>query len=185
MKADPSNMDINEEVFEKMLARLEPDLGDTTARYKQLRLKLIKFFQWKRCHDAEILADETIARTIKNLIKGDAIQADNPYVYVFGIARHVYNEFVRKEIKGRTLLANFPQPAGEPAESADCRIECLLKLPPNKLQLLQEYFLDEKSSQQLAEELNTTLNGLRLQIYRLKRELDSCYEDCRKKLSKG
>lgn len=183
MKSGYSNMDINEEVFEKILARLEPDLGDSTARYKQFRLKVIKFFQWKYCGDAEMLADETIARTIKNIIRGEEIQADNPYVYVFVIAKHVYNEYVRKEIKTRALLTNFPPPDSEAAESDDCRIECLLKLPPHKLKLLQEYFLDEKSSQQLAEELNTTLNGLRLQIFRLKKELGSCYDECRKKLS--
>jgi DNA-directed RNA polymerase specialized sigma24 family protein len=178
-------MDINEEVFEKLLARLEPDLAGSTARYKQFRLKIIKFFQWKRCGDAEILADETIARAIKNVIEGKEIQADNPYAYVFVIAKHVYNEYVRKEIKKRTLLANFPQPPSESAESEDCWVQCLLKLPPAKLKLLQEYFLDEKSSQQLAEERNTSLNGLRLQIHRLKKELESCHEDCRKKLSKG
>lgn len=177
-------MDIdNEEVFNKLLARLEPDLIDSTARYKQLRLKMIKFFQWRRCSDAEMLADETIARTVKNIIGGDEIQAEDPYVYIRVVAINVYKEYVRKEIKARTLFANLPQPTAESQAPEDCRIQCLLKLPPDKLKLLQEYFLDQKSSKQLAEELETTINGLRLQIYRLKKSLESCYEDCIEKLS--
>lgn len=176
-------MDINEEAFDKLLARLEPDLTDPMARYKQLRLKMIKFFQWKRCGDAESLADETIARTAKSILEGNEIYADNPYVFILVIARNVYREYVRKEIKHRTLMSNLSEPETELRDSEDCKVQCLLSLPPDKLRLLQEYFLDEKSSKQLAEEHKTTINGLRLQIHRLKKGLQSCFENCNKKLS--
>jgi DNA-directed RNA polymerase specialized sigma24 family protein len=179
------SMDTNDEVFNKLLARLEPDLTDSTIRYKQLRLKMIRFFQWKRCGDAEILADETIARAVKKIIEGDEIHADDPYVYIRAIANNVYREYVRGEIKTRKLLANLLQPTLEPEVSEDCRIQCLRNLPSDRLKLLQEYFLDEKDSQLLAEELNITINALRLQMHRLKKRLDSCYEDCLKKLSEG
>jgi DNA-directed RNA polymerase specialized sigma24 family protein len=93
----------------------------------------------------------------------------------------------RKEIKVKTLLADLIQMPVQPpigsVDSEDCRTECLLKLSPDKLKLLQEYFLDVKSSKQLAEELDTTINGLRLKIHRIKKELESCFEECLKKLS--
>jgi DNA-directed RNA polymerase specialized sigma24 family protein len=180
-------MDINEESFSKLLARLEPDLADSTARYKQLRLKMIKVFQWRRCEDAELLADETITRAVKYIIEGNEIRADDPYVFIRKIAKFVYNEHVRKEIKVKTLLADLIQMPVQPpigsVDSEDCRTECLLNLSPDKLKLLQEYFLDVKSSKQLAEELDTTINGLRLKIHRIKKELESCFEECLKKLS--
>jgi DNA-directed RNA polymerase specialized sigma24 family protein len=178
-------MDINEESFNNLLARLEPDLSDSTARYKKLRLKLTKFFQWKRCDDPEGLADETVARIIKNTIEGKEIYADNPYVYIFAVAKYVFNEYVRKEIKNKELLGNFSEPQIVSSDWEDCRIQCLQKLPPGNLQFLNEYFLGEKSSQELADELKISINALRIKIYRLKKDLEACYEDCRKKLSKS
>jgi RNA polymerase sigma factor (sigma-70 family) len=180
-------MDKNEEAFNKLLASLEPDI-DPPERYKQLRFKMIKFFQWKHCGDVEILADETIARALKNIFEGYKIEADDPYIYIRAVAINVYREYVRKEIKTRTLIANLlqlPIESKVSEVSEDCGVQCLQKLHPDKLKLLQEYFLDEKSSEQIAEELGTTINGLRLQVHRIKKGLNSCYKECIKKLSRS
>lgn len=178
-------LDANEKMFDKLLARLEPDLPDSASRYKQFRLKLTKFFQWKRCADAESLADETIARAIKNVVEGLEIKADSPYVYVFVIAKNVYREYVRGEIKQRDLFDRLSEKAVQSDAWEDCRIQCLRELPPVKLRLLQVYHLNEKSSIQIASELNMTVNALRLKIFRLKKGLESCYENCRRNASKS
>lgn len=178
-------MDNNEEPFDDLLARLEPELADSTARYKQLRSKLIKYFQWNRCGDPESLADETITRALKTVIKGTEIRADNRYYFIYAIAKNVRNEYIRREIKDRNLLDNFHEPTVELKDAEDCYVECLLNLPADKLKLLHEYFLDKRNSEQLAEELGITINALRLQIHRLKKALETCFEDCRKKLSES
>jgi DNA-directed RNA polymerase specialized sigma24 family protein len=165
-------------VFDKLLARLEPDLPDSARRYKQVRLKMTKFFQWKRCADAESLADETIARAIKNVVEGLEIKANNPYIYIFVIAKNVYREYVRGEIKQRSLFSRLSDQPVQSGDWQDCRVQCLRELPPEKLRLLQTYYLDEKSSIQLAGELNVTVNALRLKIFRIKKDLESCYENC-------
>lgn len=170
-------MDTNLDHFDLLLLRLEPALADPPARYKRLRLKLIKYFQWKRCNDAEMLADETISRIIMKISEGQILQGDKLYSYVYAIAANLYKEYVREEQKKSTLLANIPQ-FRDPVEFDDCRHLCLRKLSSDKLKLIQEYYLNEKSPQQLAEELNVTLNALRLQIHRIKKELRACYKDC-------
>lgn len=175
----------NEEVFDKLLARLEPDLPDSARRYKQFRLKLTKFFQWKHCADAESLADETVARTIKNILNGLEIETDNPYIYIFTIAKNVYREYVRREIKYRDLLSDITEQSGQPEEVEGCWAECLQALSREKLMLLQIYFLGDKNGIQLAEEMNMKVNALRLKIFRLKKELEACHEKCLRNLSES
>lgn len=178
-------MNINEDIFNKLLARLEPTLPTSEARYKQLRLKMIKYFDWKRCEDAEGLADETIVRTAKSLMAGKEILADNPYFYIYAVAKNIYKEYVRKQIKREKLLDDLLDPTPLAETSQDCSGECLQKLSPDKLNLLRQYYLNIKDREALAQELNISLNALRLQVHRLKKELRDCYEKCRKKIAQG
>jgi len=60
-------------VFEQLLLRLEPALSDTTQRYMQLRLKLVKYFAWKTGQDPELHADEAIVRLLKTVTAGQEI----------------------------------------------------------------------------------------------------------------
>jgi DNA-directed RNA polymerase specialized sigma24 family protein len=175
-------MDINEEAFEIFLQRLEPKLSDSKARYKNLRLKMTRFFEWKRCQDAEDLADETINRTMSFLILGKEIHAENPYSYIYGVANNIYKEYVRKQIKREKLIRDLPDRLAPAEDLQDCRIQCLQKLPPEKLKLLNQYYLNVEERDALPSELGLTVNALRLQIHRLKKELKLCHEECRKKL---
>jgi RNA polymerase sigma factor (sigma-70 family) len=176
-------MNVNDDIFNKLLARLEPNLPTTEARYKQLRLKMTKYFEWKHCEDAEGLADEAIARTVNSLMGGKEILADNPYFYIYAVARNIYKEQVRKQIKNEKLLDGLSEQSPASKTSQDCIDECLQKLPPDKLNLLQQYYFDVKGRETLAQGLNMSVNALRLQIHRLKKELRACYDNCRKRIS--
>jgi len=177
-------MDINQETFDKLLSHLEPDLPNSEARYKQLRLKMTKFFEWRHCNDSEELADETITRVVNQLAAGKEILAENPYAYFYGVAKNVYREFVRRQINKEKILDNLPEQTAPSQDWQDCRDQCLQKLPADKLELLQHYYLNIKGREALAQQLNLTLNALRLKVHRLKKELRTCYEDCRKKISR-
>jgi RNA polymerase sigma factor (sigma-70 family) len=174
-------MDENEEVFDRLLLRLEPDFLDSSKRYKQFRLKMVKFFAWKRCEDPDSLADETINRVAKNLNAGEEIRADNPYSYIYAIAKYVFMEYLRDKKKRDVITSQLPDPEQVTIEGfSDCRKQCLDKLPPEKCRLLQQYYMDEKSREAMAQSLNISLNALRLQVHRLKNELRACNEDCLK-----
>lgn len=169
-------------VFDKLFRLLEPGAVSVEAGFQRCRFKLIKFFGWRRCDDPENLADETIARLLKNVRAGQEISADNPYSYVYAIASNVFKEFVRdkkksgvtteiEEIKDRTL----PMPA------MDCKRQCLEQLTAEKQELLARYYLDPDDRNEIAREYGLSLNALRLQIYRIKAGLRRCWEDCLKR----
>jgi|SRR5581483_423838 len=177
-------MSSDNDLLNEFLALLEPDFADTSQRYKQLRLKLVKFFSWRRCDDPHILADETIARLAKNISSGQSIRAEKPYSYVYGIARNVYKEYVRErrkysEVPAEMIEADLPPPL----YVNDCRKECLQALPEDKLQLLSHYYLSETDLEEFARSCGLTITALRLQIYRIKKGLRACYDDCMKRKS--
>jgi DNA-directed RNA polymerase specialized sigma24 family protein len=172
-------MDNNQQAFEALLLRLEPDYSDPDKRYKQLRLKMVKFFAWRRCEDTDGLADETISRAVKNLSAGEEIRADNPYSYIYAIAKHVFMEYVREKSKRETIANGLPSHLQSHSPNLqDCRTQCLQKLSSDKLSLLEQYYMGEESREKLAKMLNISLNALRLKVHRLKTDLRTCYEEC-------
>jgi DNA-directed RNA polymerase specialized sigma24 family protein len=172
-------MDKNHQAFEALLLRIEPGFSDSEKRYKQLRIKMVKFFAWRRCEDPEGLADETIGRVVKNLNMGEEIRADNPYSYIYAIAKYVFMEYIREKKKREIIVNDLPEHIQTYSEnSQDCRTQCLQKLPKDKLSLLHRYYLGEENREVLAQYLNISLNALRLQVHRLKQELRVCEEEC-------
>ena len=58
--------------FELLLARLDPDAGDASAKYEELRVRITKILQWKGCPDSEsdALADLTLDRIAAKISQG-------------------------------------------------------------------------------------------------------------------
>lgn len=175
------NIDNNEEVFNKLLRRLEPEYNSTSARYIRFRHKLIKFFAWRRCEDPESLADETIGRLIKNLNAGQEIHNENAYSYIYAIAVNLFKEYLREKKKDHQMVENWQPPVSPISDAVrDCRRACLQSLSMDKVLLLEKYYLDEESREDLATIQGVSLNALRLQVHRIKNELRSCYQNCLK-----
>src|SRR5207237_2392498 len=129
--------DKHSQSFEAFLLRLEPGFPDSEKRYKQLRSKMVKFFGWRYCEDPESLADETIGRTVKNLGAGETIRANNPYSYIYAIAKNVFMEYLREKKKRELIIEHVPDPVQRDTEEMeDCRKECLRSLSLDKLRLL-------------------------------------------------
>jgi DNA-directed RNA polymerase specialized sigma24 family protein len=172
-------MDNNQPDFERFLSRLEPDFSTSEKRYKQLRLKLMKFFSWRWCEEPDSLADETIIRIVKNIIAGEEIRVANPYSYVYGVAMNVFREYLRDKKKRQEIASNFEVLSPDDSEDVrDCRMQCLQSLPPNKLNLLKQYYLSKENREELAASMKLSLNALRLQIHRIKNDLRFCYKEC-------
>ena len=178
-------MDMNQEELEQILLRLEPEIEGFDRRYVQLRLKMVKFFSWRRCEDPEGLADETISRTVRKILCGEEIRAANPYTYVYAVAVNVFREYLRDQKRRRELADTYP--ASEPQVSndmRDCRRRCFEGLASDKTKLLVEYYVSEQSREALAKSMGLSLNAVRLQVHRIKVELKVCHRQCMEQTGK-
>ena len=165
-------------IFRELLLSLEPDSPTIDEGFKRLRLKLIKFFSWRRCEDPESLADETIVRLVKyNSGQPEKTKA-HAYSIVYAIARNVFLEYLRSKKKQGTLVDDFQGPFESFQSVDECRRECLEKLSIKQRDLLESYYLTDESREALAQAQGISINNLRLRIFRLKQRLKSCFEDC-------
>jgi DNA-directed RNA polymerase specialized sigma24 family protein len=173
------NIDPDQTEFDKLFQLLEPEIESLTDRFRRFRFKLFKFFAWRHCEDPDNLADETIARLLKNVRAGQKISANNPYSYVYAIATNVYKESVRSK-KKYGFTTDLAELKDEPLRviESDCQRECLAELPLEKQELLARYYLDDEDRKQIARDYGLSLNALRLQIFRIKLEMRQCRDEC-------
>jgi hypothetical protein len=167
----------DEEAFIKFLRRLQPDSPSTEHAYQATRLKLKKYFQWKRCNDPQDLADETIKRLVAKLKDkdDDSDTIESPSGYLRTFAKHVYYESVRQNIKDEKIAKGLQEVELQFVdEQEDCRKECLQKLAPQDRELIIAYYAGVALD-------HTNLNSLRVRIHRIKMKLKACYEECLKK----
>jgi RNA polymerase sigma factor (sigma-70 family) len=180
-------MNTNREAFDSFLSRLEPELRDSEQRYKRVRQKMIKFFEWRRCEDSYSLADETITRILKNVREGEEIRSLNPYSYVYAIAMNIFREYLREKKKQNEIRSTTQELLSEqdlsiwPEDIQDCREACLNSLSSKDRRLITLYYRNAYDKEVLARELGMSYNALRVQVYRIKKELRACYKDCLKK----
>jgi hypothetical protein len=163
--------------YDRLFELLEPSLPPE-SRFHQCRLKLIKFFSWRRCPDPQSLADETILRLLKKVKQGHLILSEKPYKYVYAIAVNVFRENQRAIKKHPSVLYDEVMATVVPDGGDGCRELCLKRLSDAKLELLSQYYLGDRNK--LVERYQLSRNALRLKIHRIKQELRSCCEDCQK-----
>jgi RNA polymerase sigma factor (sigma-70 family) len=183
--------------IENFFARLAPDDRARTADngYYEILNVLEKFFRWNGHQDAEDLAMETISRVVNNFSDPTKISPDSiesPKAYLFGIAKHINYEAIRRKIKDKTLKE---EGASEPlsylfdpftyhliVDSSD-RIDSVLtlrsaldSLSPYERELLHAYYLDDLTSKELAKKYGLSQAALRMTIFRIKRKIKQLWE---------
>lgn len=182
--------------FDAMLRLFDANRDDAAVKYEALRLRLVAFFEWRGCTNAEDLADICFDRLQKKTVEGDEIQ--NPNAYTSTIAQFVYREYLRSpEYRSDSFDDEneaIPEPEAVVAESTDhgdmvCLDDCLNDFAPNDRQLMIEYYnTDERtmiaSRKRLAESMSVTLNTLRIKVCRMKSKLEICVRDCCKRTGK-
>jgi len=119
--------------FDMLLARLDPDREEAGRKYHELRRKVTKFLGLWGPSFPEDYADESLDRTAKRIFEGEDIQ--NVGAFVLGVARLVYKEMVKKEIRERDALEQLrhaPTTTRDPIEEEKrltCYERCLGALP--------------------------------------------------------
>jgi DNA-directed RNA polymerase specialized sigma24 family protein len=185
-----SEWTLSAEALARFLACLDPDSDRAGEKYESLRLRLMKFFDWRGAHFPEECADETINRVIRKLDEGETIRDLSPYCH--GVARLVLRETLKGPESRRADFEELP-PAALAApdleardEREDCFERCLSELSVESRQLILQYYSDEKREKinrrlALAGRLGIPLNALRSRAQRIRNRLEECVNGCMNK----
>jgi DNA-directed RNA polymerase specialized sigma24 family protein len=178
------------EAFETFLLWLGQDSASGAHKYEEVRRKLILLFNCRGCPIPEELADETIDRTARVVLRPDFTYVGDPIAYFRGVARNVFFEWERKQRKFATVPVEedaYTQPQSSQKTESETEVlsayleTCLNQLPADKRSLLVRYYQSEKRAkidarQVLAEKEGIGLNALRIQVFRLRNAVRQCIE---------
>jgi DNA-directed RNA polymerase specialized sigma24 family protein len=148
-----------------------------------LRFRLMTFFSQRNCRFAEDLADETINRVC---LKIGAEVVENKTAFVYGFAKNVFLESLRKE-KNHLNIDEINVAVKEREDRNDfsgaCLDKCLNELSKENKSLILEYFSEEKQAKidlhkQISEKFETTQTALRMRVVRIKQKLKACLQEC-------
>lgn len=182
----------NQETFDRLLSWLSPDRDVAGQKYEEIRRALILMLTWRGISDAETLADETINVVAKKLSEIAPHYIGDRRLYFYSVAKTLAKAYERQQqlqISLETLDVPSPRvdnmdPSEEELEKAsDCLDNCLKRLPKEKRRLVLEYYAGEKQAKidrrsHLAREMHIDSNALRVRVYRIRAQLQSCIEYC-------
>jgi len=179
--------------LESLLRWLAQGAPTGAQQYVEIREKLIVLFRFRGCGDPGELADTTLDRTARAILKPGFAFEGNPIAYLRGVARNVYLESVRgNRTVSQETLPGFADTVAQVSPNDpsieqlhECLDRCLARLASDKRDLLLRYYRGEKSAKidgrlQLAQEEGVELTTLRLQIFRLRNVVRRCVESCTK-----
>lgn len=190
---------LTQAAFDKLLDWLDADRERAGQRYKELRCKLVSYFDRKKCLVSDDLADETINRVARRITEDGNILKEEPLVYFYRVANLVFLEHWRDPSRAQPAVDDLPiaqQPAIDPQAAADlytvrrmqeqrleCLAECLNKLPPETRDLILQYYQGEQRAKinnrrALAEHLKISANALSIRLNRLRNKLEECVTEC-------
>lgn len=178
---------LTKEAFDRFLAKLDIDRDKAGEKYESVRLKLLKYFQWRGSDSCDIDADETINRVARRIEEGENVYNLNSYLY--GVAKHVYAESLRLRNRKEELdeacgieASNFEEDL-DAAERQSCLKRCLGYLTNDDRETITEYYQFEKGKKiehrkQLARRFSITSNALRIKAHRQRVNLEACVREC-------
>lgn len=157
-------------------------LGEEPARaeelYRQLRERLLRFFEWNRCASPEDMAHETICRALRRFSEGQVLHAENPHSYFFGVAKNLLREQWKCAAREPLQLPDDFEGKGSPPEPGvlypvEQRIllgQSLRRLPPEESDLIVRYF--SEGSDQLCATTGLSPNAIRIRVHRIRKKLE-------------
>jgi DNA-directed RNA polymerase specialized sigma24 family protein len=176
------------QALDKLLDHFSSNREEAGTQYELMRVKLVRYFEWRSCTSAEDLADETLNRVARRIDGGENIF--NLPAYFSTVARLVFMESLRERERTSVPLDDIPEMSAEqPFEDEErearlrCLDHCLNKLPLESQTLILKYHHDQRRAKierrkQLAEGLGIPLNALRIRAHRIRTGLEKCVRDC-------
>lgn len=165
--------------LDRLLGWLDTDAAAAARKYEQTRRALIKYFESRGCHTPEDYADRTIDRVARRVDEGLALSMEEPARYFYGVARHVLQEYYRRQSGSWSRALYVAHDAETLQRRFDAMGRCLDDLPADSRELLIEYCSAPKREKEqvrraLAERLGVSINTLRLRVHRLREQLVRC-----------
>ncbi|MCD9186032.1 MAG: hypothetical protein LUM44_06345 [Pyrinomonadaceae bacterium] len=181
--------ELTEESFNNLIKWLGSN-KDSGEKYEEIRFKLIKYFSWNGCRNAEELADEAINIVASKLPQLTEDYTGDPALYFLGVARKLakkqspHNQYV--PLSPDLKAEDNSEENSRVVKLEKCREECLQKLPERKQKLIRLYYQkggehNEDFRESLAAEKNMKSGALRVAVYRIRQELKECFDKCKKK----
>jgi DNA-directed RNA polymerase specialized sigma24 family protein len=174
---------ITSQQFEQLLAWLDSDRECAGLKYETIRSGLLRVFVSKGLNDAEDLADETINRVIARLTDIKDSYCGEPVRYFHGVARNIIRETNRrKEVALEvTAVTVFADPII--SDEQECLDLCLRVLPPEKRDLILDYYLYEGHDKiahhkRMSKTLGITDGALRGRAHQIRTGLEHCVKQC-------
>ena len=176
------------QALNKLLDHFSSDREEAGRQYESMRVKLVRYFEWRSCLAPEDHADETINRVARRLDEGENIF--NLPAYFSSVARLVFMESLRQHEQTSVPLEEIPETPFEHSFETEqrearlrCLDHCLDKLPVESRMLILKYYHEEKRAKidlrrQLAEGLGIPLNALRIRAHRMRVVLEDCVRNC-------
>lgn len=181
-----SKWNLTRDAFDRFLACLDGDREQAGLKYEKIRLKLIRFFEWRRVQFAEEHADETINRVVRKIGAGETIR--EPTTYIYGVARMLLLEILKEQEKRQSALDQLsfvqePEDEGDRDAQLEGLKRCLHSLTPEGRELIMAYYEEDKSRKienrkALAERFGISHDTLRVRALRLREKLEKCLRNC-------
>ena len=179
---------LTQAAFDAFLATLDRDRDKAGEKYENIRLKLLKYFQWCGSDVPDIDADETINRVTRRIYEGQEVY--NLTGYIYGVAKLVYVESLKRRNRRQELdEKSFIELSSigvevEVANYQECLERCLGRLSDEDREVITEYYRYKKIEKincrkRLAARLGISLNTLRVKMHRQRMNLEACVEKCR------
>lgn len=192
MKTD---LAITRERFEELLAWLDSDREGAGHKYEEIRRSLVKIFAWRKCSDAEGMADATINIVAQKACQLRRTYEGKPHLYFYGVARNLIREYQNS----RTVLValedvdrkntTIVDDTDDEVEAVDaCLRQCLETLDSGDRELVLAYYQKEGQAKidlrrELAQRRGLDTNALRVKMYRIRGSLARCIESCLQTIS--
>ncbi|HEY9431567.1 MAG TPA: hypothetical protein VI260_08915 [Blastocatellia bacterium] len=174
-------LDLSEESFIRLLARLNADPVLAGEEYEKLRARLMYFFERKGCRTPAELSDETINRIARKMEEG--LEIEDLFKFSYGVARLVLLEHWRDPKREWDQLDQRLSSPRSDREFDELRLQCMEKclqaLPSEERDLIvKNCTLDKKGKEEVAQALGLTMNALRIRTFRIRTKLHECREKC-------
>lgn len=178
-----------------LLLRLDSDAARAWEKYRSIRSRLVKFFEWNQCSFPEELADEVLDRVARKPAEEEIRDVSE---FVIGVARYLRLEAHKKEQReshledrpgGQDSLADPRDHESELVGRIDqqsslaCLRECLAGLNSADSRLALDYYSAEEEKQKvhrqkLASAVGITMVALRVRANRVREKLERCVGNC-------
>lgn len=187
MKTD---LAITQERFEELLAWLDSDRDDAGYKYEEIRRSLVKIFAWRKCSDAEGMADATINIVAQKACHLRLSYEGKPHLYFYGVARNLIREYQNNRLTlvalddvDSTDISVLDNTDDDVEQLDDCLRRCLDKLDLKDRDLVLTYYQKDGQAKidlrrELARDRGIDANALRVKMHRIRGSLAHCIESC-------